>query len=61
MKADYDPEKDDALRLLSKDQKIFAVPSRSAIVYDGSICSFIGKHTYLRMAKKTVLSKLESN
>ena len=43
MKAHYRPRKDEKLLLLSKREKIYSVPSRSAIVYDKGICSFIGK------------------
>jgi hypothetical protein len=43
MKAHYRPRKDEKLLPLSKQEKIYAVPSRSAIVYDGGIRSFIGK------------------
>ena len=43
MKAHYRPKKDERLLPLSRLEKIYAVPSRSAIVYDRGICSFIGK------------------
>jgi len=43
LKAHYRPKKDWKLLPLSKQEKIYAVPSRSAIVYDRGICSFIGK------------------
>lgn len=53
LKAHYRPDKDAALRLLSKDEKIYAVPSRSAIVYDGGVSSIIGKAYLFENGKKT--------
>jgi len=41
-KAHYKPQKDPALQLLSKGEKIYAVPSKSAIVYDYGVRSVIG-------------------
>jgi peptidase E len=43
LKAHYKPQKDPALQLLSKGEKIYAVPSRSAIIYDNGECSIIGE------------------
>jgi peptidase E len=43
LKAHYNPQKDPALCLLSKGEKIYAVPSKSAIVYENSVCSVIGE------------------
>jgi len=43
LKAHYKPEKDVALKQLSRSGKIYAVPSRSAIVYEGGIRQVIGK------------------
>ena len=52
LKAHYIPQKDSALQLLSKGQKIYAVPSRSAIVYEDGHCSFIGKAYLFENGKK---------
>ena len=43
LKAHYKPRKDPVLQSLSKDEKIYAVPSESAIVYDNGVRSHIGK------------------
>ena len=52
LKAHYRPQKDSMLQLLSKEQKIYAVPSRSAIVYEDGVCSFIGKAYLFENGKK---------
>jgi peptidase E len=52
LKAHYKPQKDTTLQLLSKGQKIYAVPSRSAIVYEDGVCSFIGKAYLFENGKK---------
>jgi peptidase E len=52
LKAHYKPQKDSTLQLLSKGQKIYAVPSRSAIVYEDGVCSFIGKAYLFENGKK---------
>ena len=43
LKAHYNPKKDDALLALSRGEKIYAVPSKSAIVYEDGVCSLIGE------------------
>jgi peptidase E len=43
LKAHYKPQKDAALLFLSKGEKIYAVPSRSAIVYDKGVCKLMGE------------------
>jgi len=43
LKVHYKPEKDVVLQQLSKSGKIYAVPSRSAIVYDSGVRRVIGK------------------
>ena len=55
LKAHYKPQKDSTLELLSKGQKIYAVPSRSAIVYEDGVCSFIGKAYLFKNGKKCKL------
>jgi peptidase E len=52
LKAHYKPQKDSTLQILSKGQKIYAVPSRSAIVYEDGVCSFIGKAYLFENGKK---------
>jgi peptidase E len=42
VKAHYKPSKDNALKRLSKEEKIYAIPERSALVYDNGALSFIG-------------------
>ena len=46
LKVHYKPEKDPALKRLSMQQKIYAIPEGSALVYNNGACSFIG-HAYL--------------
>ncbi len=43
LKVHYKPEKDTALHQLSKRGRIYAVPSRSAIVYENGIRQILGK------------------
>jgi peptidase E len=52
LKAHYKPQRDRALQLLSKGQEIYAVPSKSAIVYEDGVCSFIGKAYLFENGKK---------
>ncbi len=42
IKVHYKPSKDDALKRLSKEETIYAIPERSALVYDNGVLSFIG-------------------
>jgi len=42
VKAHYKPSKDDELKRLSKEEKIYAIPERSALVYDNGVLSFMG-------------------
>jgi len=58
LKAHYQPQKDNTLQLLSKGQKIYAVPSRSAIVYEDGVCSFIGKAYLFENGKKCRLQSV---
>ncbi len=53
LKAHYKPQKDPALLWLSKGEKIYAVPSRSAIVYENGACSIIGEAYLFEDGKKT--------
>jgi dipeptidase E len=42
LKAHYKPSKDNELKILSRSQKIYAIPERSALVYNNGALSFIG-------------------
>jgi dipeptidase E len=53
LKAHYKPQKDPALLRLSKGEKIYAVPSRSAIVYAEGVCSVIGEAYLFEDDQKT--------
>ena len=55
LKAHYKPEKDTALQQLSKSGKIYAVPSRSAIVYEGSVRQVIGEACLFENGEKIKL------
>lgn len=55
LKAHYKLQKDPALQLLSMGEKIYAVPSRSAIVYENGVCSVIGEAYLFEDGKKTGL------
>jgi dipeptidase E len=46
LKVHYKPEKDSTLEQLSRQEKIYAIPEGSAIVYNSGARSFIG-HAYL--------------
>lgn len=52
LKVHYTPEKDSELELLSKKDKIYAVPSSSAIVYENGALSFIGEAFLFENGKK---------
>ncbi|HMK93909.1 MAG TPA: Type 1 glutamine amidotransferase-like domain-containing protein [Candidatus Limnocylindrales bacterium] len=52
LKAHYKPRKDRTLQLLSKGGTIYAVPSRSAIVYEDGVYSFIGNTYVFENGKK---------
>ena len=43
LKVHYKPEKDTTLERLSRQEKIYAVPVGSALVYDNGACSFMGE------------------
>jgi dipeptidase E len=42
VKVHYKPSKDAELKRLSKEEKIYAIPERSALVYDNGCLSFMG-------------------
>ena len=53
VKAHYEPSKDDALKKLSKQEKIYAIPERSAVVYDNGVLSFMGNVYLFQNGEKT--------
>ncbi len=55
LKAHYKPEKDSALEQLSRQEKIYAVPEGSALVYNNGACSFMGEVYLFENGKKRML------
>lgn len=53
LKAHYRPKKDEALLFLSEKEKIYAVPSKSAIIYENGACGLIGKAYLFENGKKS--------
>jgi peptidase E len=53
VKAHYKPSKDAALKNLSKKEKIYAIPERSALVYDEGALSFKGDVYLFQNGEKT--------
>ena len=53
VKAHYKPSKDKALKNLSKKEKIYAIPERSALVYDDGCLSFMGEVYLFQNGEKT--------
>ncbi len=56
LKAHYKPEKDNELKRLSKEEKIYAVPEGSALVYDNGASSFIGEAYLFENGEKRMLT-----
>lgn len=56
VKVHYNPAKDVLLRQLSKKHKIFAVPERSALIYDKAALSFMGEVFVFDNEEKTRLT-----
>jgi peptidase E len=54
MKAHYEPSEDYLLKEMSKIEKIYAVPTRAALVYDNGSLSFIGKVLLFENGQKTL-------
>jgi dipeptidase E len=55
LKVHYKPEKDSTLERLSRQEKIYAVPEGSALVYNNDACSFIGEVYLFENGKKRML------
>jgi peptidase E len=53
VKAHYKPSKDTALKTLSKQETIYAIPERSALVYDDGDLSFMGDVYVFQNGEKT--------
>ena len=53
VKVHYRPSKDGELKRLSKEEKIYAIPERSALVYDNDNLSFIGNVYLFQNGEKT--------
>jgi peptidase E len=53
VKAHYKPSKDAALKTLSKQETIYAIPERAALVYDDGALSFMGDVYVFQNGEKT--------
>jgi peptidase E len=53
VKAHYKPSKDGELKRLSKEETIYAIPARSALVYNNDTLSFIGNVYLFQNGEKT--------
>ena len=56
VKVHYKPSKDNVLRRLSKQEKIYAVPQSAALVYDNGFLSFMGEVYLFENGEKQVLN-----
>jgi peptidase E len=54
LKAHYKPSRDATLRRLSQQDRIYAIPERSALVYDDGCLSFIGEVYLFQNGEKTL-------
>jgi peptidase E len=55
LKVHYKPEKDSTLERLSRQEKNYAVPEGSALVYNNGACSFMGEVYLFENGKKRIL------
>ena len=53
VKVHYKPSKDSELKRLSKEEKIYGIPERSALVYDNGCLSFMGDVYMFQNGEKT--------
>ena len=53
VKVHYEPSKDILLRKMSKTEKIYAIPQRSAVVCDRGVLSFVGEVFLFEGGEKT--------
>jgi dipeptidase E len=61
LKVHYEPEKDAALKELSKKETIYALPEGSAIIYSNGACSFIGNVYLFQEGQMRTLQKVCAN
>jgi dipeptidase E len=57
VKVHYKPSEDTELQRLSKEEKIYAIPERSALVYDNDTLSFMGNVYVFQNGEKHALTK----
>jgi hypothetical protein len=55
LKVHYRSEKDIALERLSREEKIYALPEGSALVYNNGVCSLMGEVYLFENGKKRML------
>jgi peptidase E len=55
VKAHYEPAKDALLKKASLKEKIYAIPQRSAVIYDGGAVAFVGEVFLFEHGEKTPL------
>ena len=60
IKAHYEPSKDEALRRFSEEEIIYAIPERSALVFDKGCLSFMGNVYVFQNREKDVLTPCEA-
>lgn len=53
VKVHYKPSEDTELKRLSKEEKVYAIPERSALVYDNGALSFMGNVLLFQNGEKT--------
>ncbi|MCW4010468.1 MAG: Type 1 glutamine amidotransferase-like domain-containing protein [Candidatus Bathyarchaeota archaeon] len=53
VKVHYKPDKDNLLKELSKTEKIYAIPQRAALIYDGGAASVVGEVFLFENGQKT--------
>ncbi len=60
IKTHYKPSEDTELKKLSKEEKIYAIPERSALVYDNNALSFMGNVYMFQNGEKTSATQQKS-
>jgi peptidase E len=56
VKVHYESSRDDLLKKLSKNEKFYAIPQRSALVYEKGVLSFVGEVFLFRNGEKTCIN-----
>lgn len=59
IKVHYHPQKDKLLRKLSKEERIYAIPARSALVYDNGDLSFMGEVYLFQNGEKSLIQNCQ--